>query len=290
MDLHATSIKRRISLAFPYHTKANLKRFLHNGSKVQCPICLSRTNKWVRNGYDLPVLYERKVVGGIPREDDKCPVCHSMDRVRLMKMYFDRHTDLHKMKGRLLHMAPELGLGELFSSMANIEYFPSDLDEYRYRHLGKVTQADVCALPFSDDYFDYVIINHVLEHIPDDSQAMRELFRVLKPGGTMIAQVPLALDGKPTDEDPTISDVDIREKRFGQWDHVRLYGPEYYERIEETGFVIELYDPFADAPEIAEAYHLNPLEYLNVFKKPAQGVTTKGTDWRAKFDELINRA
>ena len=100
-------------------------------------------------------------------------------------------------------------------------------------------QADICNLPFSDQQFDWVVCNHVLEHIPNDKIAMQEIYRVLKPGGTAILQVPLRLD-QDTFEDDRITDPKERAQVFGQYDHVRIYGKDYQNRLEQVGFTVKM--------------------------------------------------
>lgn len=97
-------------------------------------------------------------------------------------------------------------------------------------------KADICALPFEDNTYDFILCNHVLEHIPNDLKAMEELYRVLKPGGTAILQVPLEEDRENTFEDDSITDQQERTRIFGQYDHVRIYGQDYYKRLQEVGF------------------------------------------------------
>jgi ubiquinone/menaquinone biosynthesis C-methylase UbiE len=101
-------------------------------------------------------------------------------------------------------------------------------------------KGDLTALPFEDERFDVVFCNHVLEHIADDLTAMRELYRVLKPGGWGIVQVPMKADLLETYEDLSITTTAEREKHFGQYDHVRWYGREdYFTRLAQAGFVTE---------------------------------------------------
>ena len=100
-------------------------------------------------------------------------------------------------------------------------------------------QADICNLPFSDQQFDWVVCNHVLEHIPNDKIAMQEIYRVLKPGGTAILQVPLRLD-QDTFEDNRITDPKERAQVFGQYDHVRIYGKDYQNRLKQVGFTVKM--------------------------------------------------
>ncbi len=100
-------------------------------------------------------------------------------------------------------------------------------------------KADICNLPFEDNNFDVILCNHVLEHIPDDKKAMQELFRVLKPGGWGIFQIPQDINRKNTFEDNSITDPKERAKIFGQYDHVRIYGLDYFEKLRSVGFEVE---------------------------------------------------
>jgi SAM-dependent methyltransferase len=100
-------------------------------------------------------------------------------------------------------------------------------------------QMDITDITFADNSFELIICNHVLEHIPDDAQAMRELFRVLKPGGLAILQVPISYAIDSTYEDFTIVDSEARLAAFGQRDHVRIYGPDYPQRLGRAGFAVK---------------------------------------------------
>ena len=103
-------------------------------------------------------------------------------------------------------------------------------------------KADICKLPFENNIYDLVFCNHVLEHIPEDQKAMSELYRVLKKGGTLIAQVPIKEDRLKTFENWSITSPDERAKVFGQYDHVRIYGQDYYSRLEKVGFKTKAFD------------------------------------------------
>ena len=103
-------------------------------------------------------------------------------------------------------------------------------------------KADICNLPFSDNEFDVILCNHVLEHIPDDIKAMKELYRVLKSGGFGVFQIPQDLSRETTFEDHTITDKKERAKIFGQYDHVRMYGLDYFDKLRTVGFKVEEVD------------------------------------------------
>jgi ubiquinone/menaquinone biosynthesis C-methylase UbiE len=130
-----------------------------------------------------------------------------------------------------LHIAPEQVFYTKFKALNNWTYTTTDL----HSPLADV-KADICALPFKNEDYDLIFCNHVLEHIPNDQKAMNELYRVLKKGGTLIAQVPLDESRDTTFEDDSITDTKERTRIFGQYDHVRIYGIDYYSRLEKTGF------------------------------------------------------
>lgn len=121
--------------------------------------------------------------------------------------------------------------------MKNLNYTTTDLNS----PIADV-KADICNLPFKDNEFDFIICNHVLEHIPDDTKAMMELYRILAPGGTAILQVPYKADLDTTFEDDSITDPKERAKIFGQYDHVRVYGMDYFTKLESIGFNVEAVD------------------------------------------------
>ena len=136
-------------------------------------------------------------------------------------------------KIKVLHFAPEQEFYKRFKKQANLDYTTTDL----LSPLADV-KADICNLPFADNQYDIILCNHVLEHIPDDAKAMQELFRVLKPGGMAILQIPQDLSRATTFADDTIVDQKERAKIFGQYDHVRIYGRDYFEKLRNIGFTV----------------------------------------------------
>ena len=130
-------------------------------------------------------------------------------------------------------MAPEQCFLPLFKKLKNLDYTTADL------YAPKVdVKADILNLPFAENSFDMVFCNHVLEHIENDAKAMSELYRVLKPGGMGIFQVPQDLGRGKTFEDFNITDPEERAKHFGQYDHVRVYGRDYFDRLRKAGFQV----------------------------------------------------
>ena len=150
-----------------------------------------------------------------------------------------------------------------FRQQANLEYITSDL----YSPLADV-KADICALPFENEQFDVVLCNHVLEHIPDDTQAMRELYRVLKKGGWGIFQVPQEIERAETFADDSITDPKERARIFGQYDHVRIYGMDYFDKLRSIGFsVLPLPCTEVATAEEIEKYRLVKNEILPICSK-----------------------
>jgi SAM-dependent methyltransferase len=117
--------------------------------------------------------------------------------------------------------------------MSNLNYTTCDLES----PLAEI-KADICDLPFADNSFDWILCNHVLEHIPNDTKAMQELFRVLKPAGKALLQVPLDTARDSTFEDDSITDRTARTQIFGQYDHVRIYGMDYFDKLRSVGFEV----------------------------------------------------
>ncbi len=240
-----------------------LKILSHSGSKYYCPFCGYRARDWETVGHDLPVLKEKQVVGG-GRRAAGCYQCHSRDRERLLYAYFMEELKMADRKDlAILHIAPEQKLSKLFLKQNFREYVCGDLFTKGYEYPDHVQNMNVLDIQYPDDHFDIVICNHVLEHIPEDSKAMSELFRVLKPGGKAVLQVPISKNSLKTVEDFTITDRAQREALFGQFDHVRIYGQDYEQRLRTVGFTV-------NRVNISEKYKsmgLNPDEDIFVCEK-----------------------
>tara|TARA_Y200000002_G_scaffold320272_1_gene280008 strand:- start:652 stop:1434 length:783 start_codon:yes stop_codon:yes gene_type:complete len=157
----------------------------------------------------------------------------SLERHRLIWLYLQRETNFFKTPGKLLHIAPEKAFMKPLNKLKHLAYTTCDLES----PLADV-KADICDLPFADASFDWILCNHVLEHIPNDTKAMQELYRVLKPGGIALLQVPLQSNRAETFEDDCIVNKVERTKVFGQYDHVRVYGKDYFDKLRQTGFEV----------------------------------------------------
>lgn len=222
--------------------------FYYSGQKYQDPIDGKSFRTMLPYGYD-------KV-----RENVLSPSTLSLERHRLLWLYLINETDLFTKESQLLHVAPEQAFYKRFRKAKNITYTTTDLES----PLADV-KADICDLPFDENSYDFILCNHVLEHIPDDTKAMQELYRVLKPGGIAILQIPIDSSREVTFEDDTIIDKDERTRIFGQYDHVRVYGIDYYKKLEKLGFTVKQI-AYAEnmTDEEIERYRINKNEVIPV--------------------------
>ncbi len=200
------------------------------GRNVTCPICLKSFRRFLPYGRINP------------RTNALCPNCLSLERHRLIWLYLKEKTEFFRHKLHVLHIAPEECFIHRFEKIHRDQYITADIES----PLAKV-KMDIHKIPFKENTFDVVLCNHVLEHVTDDIQAMKEIARVLKPGGFAILQVPFfhPVPDK-TFSDPTIKDPKLREKMFGQADHVRKYGKDYPQRLSQAG-LRSVEDDFVDS-------------------------------------------
>lgn len=200
---------------------------------------------------------------GTQRNNVLSPSTLSLERHRLLWLYLQNETDFFTAPKKVLHFAPEQAFYKLFKNQANLDYTTTDL----FSPLADV-KADICNLPFADNLYDIILCNHVLEHIADDTKAMQELFRVLKPGGMGIFQIPQDLNRITTFSDDTIVDQKERAKIFGQYDHVRIYGRDYFDKLRSIGFtVLEVNYTQIIAPNLVTKYCLAKGEIIPVCYK-----------------------
>lgn len=206
----------------------------------------------------LPYGYGRQ------RENALSPGTLSLERHRQMWLYLQNETDFFTNPFKVLHIAPEQEFHKQFKKLKHLHYISADL----YSPIVDV-KADILNLPFEDESFDVVFCNHVLEHIEDDCKAMRELFRVMKKGGWGIMQVPIKTSLQDTYEDFSIIDPVERQKHFGQYDHVRWYGMDYFKRLESVGFTVEInYYSKRYSAEERRKFSINENEILPIVRKP----------------------
>jgi SAM-dependent methyltransferase len=217
-------LKNLVTNKFPvisrkiYHT---INKAIYKGDKYYCPIC--------ENGYRRFLPGPDKI-----RSNSKCPGCSSLERHRLLWLLLKSEKNIQSSEIRLLNIAPDYATQNKLKKLINIDYTSVDLDSPLANH-----KADLTNLKFHSDTFDAILCYHVLEHIEDDSKAMTELFRVLKPGGWAILQTPVDWDIEETLEDISVTSPEERKRIYGQADHVRIYGRDYSLRLEKAGFVVK---------------------------------------------------
>jgi len=205
----------------------------------------------------LPYGYEN------PRDNVLSPSTLSLERHRLLWLFLKMETDFFQVPSKVLHFAPEQAFYQRFRKLKNLDYITTDLSS----PLADV-KADICNLPFENNSFDIILCNHVLEHIPDDKKAMEELYRILKPDGWGVFQIPQDLKREATFEDDSITDKRERAKIFGQYDHVRIYGRDYFDKLRSVGFKVEEVDYTTNlSSEEIEKYRLAKGEIIPMVRK-----------------------
>ena len=218
------TIPRPILIKLSYWVKPIIAVYL-KGKTYTDPIDGKGFRKFLPYGYE------------IQRPNVLSPSTLSLERHRLLWLYLKNETAFFTTDKKVLHFAPEQAFYSRFRQMKNLDYTTTDLNS----PLADV-KADICNLPFKDNTYDVIFCNHVLEHIPDDTKAMQELYRVLKKGGMGIFQIPQDLNREVTFEDNSITDRKERAKIFGQYDHVRIYGKDYFDKLRSVGFKVDEVD------------------------------------------------
>ncbi|QED36245.1 class I SAM-dependent methyltransferase [Antarcticibacterium arcticum] len=244
------TIPRPLLIKLSYLARPFLQLSL-KGNKYQDPIDGKTFRKF------LPYGYENQ------RENVLSPSTLSLERHRLLWLYLARETGFFRDKLKVLHFAPEQAFYKRFRRLKNLDYTTTDLNS----PLADV-KADITKLPFEDNSYDFILCNHVLEHIPDDTKAMQELYRILRPRGTAILQIPQDLSREKTFEDNSITSKTERAKIFGQYDHVRVYGKDYFNKLRQIGFKVEEVDYTKTLPaEEIDKYRIAQGEIIPVCRK-----------------------
>lgn len=243
------------------------RRWTWSGSERACPFCQSSLRAFVPHGRSEEVLQTLEVVGSGVRPEGRCPVCGGWDRERLVRLWFEKNRDALPESVPLLHVAPEPGLRRYLKTLPGVSPWNVDLEAP-----GMDEWMDITQIPKPDHSYQAIVCNHVLEHIPEDRQAMAELFRVLRPGGFAILQVPFSRKLETTRENPSIRAPEERRQAFGQEDHVRIYQlDDYLSRLAEAGFGLEVFDWTQDPSDRVrgELWGIDPRECLVVVRRPS---------------------
>lgn len=213
------------------------KYILSSSGEKHCILCGNDVNEFLPAGIEEDIFKQHHIIGGGYRNNCICPCCGSGDRNRWLYYVIKNKTNISNMYGRILHFAPEREIVKYIKENPNIDYYTGDIKPGRAMHV-----TDITDIQYKDDTFDYVICNHVMEHIPDEEKAVYEIKRVLKQSGKWIFSFPICTDMK-TYEDKSITLPDERLKAYGQKDHVRLYGYDFAERFEKFGLRLQIYTP-----------------------------------------------
>lgn len=191
----------------------------HRGDAVRCPLCDGRFDAF------KPAWNRAQAI---------CWRCGAHERHRFTWLLLEQRPELLDRARSLLHFAPEYAIERRLRERTDLRYVTTDLDPTK----GELV-LDLEALDLPDGAFDAVLCSHVLEHVSDDARAMRELRRIVAPGGWALVMVPIDQGRAFTYEDPSITTPDGRRDAFWQEDHVRLYAPDVADRLAAAGFAVE---------------------------------------------------
>lgn len=239
------------------------------GGQYYCGICGSRVQRFLpyRDGLaSVPPLILHLEAVGSDVENFECPACQSHDRERHLVLYLTASDLFPRMRqARILHLAPEQHIQKLIRAEKPAEYVLGDL----FPASTLIEKINLEAVPYPDGYFDFVLANHVLEHVRDDAQALREIFRVLRPDGHAILQTPFARGLTRTFEDPAIQAALACLHAYGQEDHCRLYGQDIERRFTASGLLSEMSTHAERLPKVdAARLGVNSAEPFFLFRKP----------------------
>jgi hypothetical protein len=209
----------------------NFIKFSKNQELVYCPISEKHYAGFI------PIYRKSNKNMDIHHKTMISPYTGAREGLRLQWLYLKNETELFSMPQKLLHFAPEYCYYEKFRKMRNIDYFPVDKNNQKYG--SGILFADIENLQYPENTFNMIICNHILEHVDDDIKSIKEMYRVLVPGGIGIITVPINESRDYTIEDPTITSPKERERLFGQWDHTRYYGLDLLDRLASPGFKVE---------------------------------------------------
>lgn len=238
----------------------------------QCALCLNQvpnflplSESYVRLFNGLPVDYSLEDFETLNVGQYSCPHCGAADRERLYALFVRACLSwTGEQPMRVLDIAPAVALSRFLCGLPNVHYRSADLCSPLADDQVDITDMGL----YADASFDFILCSHVLEHVPDDARAMAELFRVLAPGGAAILMVPILLTQAETDEDPTVTDVSERWRRFGQDDHVRMYArDDYLARLQRAGFQVQALDSAAFGAGVFRHHGISEQSVLYIGRK-----------------------
>ena len=226
---------------------------IYVGRGRECPVCGTKRRKFLPYGYVTS------------RDNALCPNCLSLERHRLLWLWLQRESDLFERCPKLLHVAPEVCLMRHLRKAYKgheVDYVTADLES----PLADI-HFDIQQIPLADNSFDVIFCNHIMEHVEDDLRAMRELYRVMRRGGWGVVLSPVELEREHTFEDDSITDEAERTRIFGQYDHRRVYGRDYADRLRSVGFEVEDLDYAATFTDADRQRFALPADHLYIVRK-----------------------
>jgi len=239
------------------------------GNQHCCYICGHTFNHFYafRDGWKSisPFVIELRGIGS-DVINFRCPFCGCHDRERHLFMYFDKLNLWNRFKNTcVLHFAPEKNLSKRIEHHHPLAYVKADISPKG----SDVHRMNITNIVFPDNHFDFIVCNHVLEHISNDRRALSELFRILKPRGYAVLQTPYSSVLAKSFYDPSINTDELRKHYYGQEDHVRFYGSDLFQKIEKAGFSLRLKRHSEILSESDHYYYgVNPKEDLILVTKP----------------------
>jgi len=237
------------------------------GGRKYCVCCKNDILTWLPHprAYSQPPLMKALKVIGSDLINYMCPICHSHDRERHLTLFIQRLPNIIDLTGKsVLHFAPERHVLKYLQYANSSTYICADL----YPSNSNIERVDMQEINYPANSFDIVIANHVLEHVVDDRKAIREVSRVLRPGGLAILNIPFSCNNEFTWDDPGINSDYLKTQLCGQSDHVRLYGKDYFVRFAKCGLIPRIIESSSlfDQDE-AIKFGFNPAEPLMLYQK-----------------------
>ncbi|MBU2555258.1 MAG: class I SAM-dependent methyltransferase [Bacteroidetes bacterium] len=262
--LTKNSIKRKLKSQFLW-----FRKYYYQGKSFTCPLCGNSFRTMLPGGFQSDAVKKLDIIGAGLRSQNICPYCLSTDRDRLVYVYLSDIFSIKEKEIHVLHVSPEPALYRVLSTLPSITYTTGTKYAEGTYYPSGIEFFDLRELPYSNNTFDMVICNHVLEHIEEDYLAMAEIFRVLKNNGLAVLQVPISEKLVDTLEDPDIKTQQDRHTVFGQFDHVRVYGQDYPSRLEQIGFSMEVIPSHRvkEQANVSVNFALNPRENLYIAHK-----------------------
>lgn len=264
-EINPRNIPARKNLSLLYDSMSDDEK-THCQNKVMCPCCQGQFPAFLPFGKNNP------------RPNALCPKCGSLERHRLLLLYLKGWTEFFRARLKVLHFAPEKALQDIFSRLNNIVYVSADLNSPL-----AMIHMDIRDITFGDKTFDLIICSHVLEHVADDRRAISEMFRVVKPGGCVMVQIPVRTSLEKTFEDSSIVSPEGRQQHFGQSDHVRVYGRDCIDRLKGSGFIAKEWEfPASQSGDQTAKYGLLPDDIIYLCIR--QDFKTQLTDMKAYWN------